>query len=67
MHLQQACWDAKGAMATTDFDRSVNPISTRGTIIPKHITTAPGFSDHPAALDSKNLKCQPQMNQVEGE
>ena len=44
--------------------RKANPISTRGTIIPKHITTAPGFSDLPSALDSKNLKCQPQMNQV---
>ena len=34
-----------------------------GQIIPKQITTA-GFSDLPSALDSKNLNCQPQMNQV---
>jgi hypothetical protein len=32
-----------------------------GQTIPKH---PPGFSDLPSALDSKNLNCQPQMNQV---
>ena len=38
------------AMAPPDFERSVNPISTRGAHYAHHITTGPpGFSDLPTA------------------
>ena len=40
-----------GAMALSDFGRSVNPISTRGTDYAHLITTGtPWFSDRPTAL-----------------
>ena len=40
---------AEGAMAPPDFDRSVNPISTKeGRLCPPNNT--PGFSDLPTAL-----------------
>ena len=42
---------ARGAMAPQDFDRSVNPISTRGADYAHLITTGtPEFSDLPTAL-----------------
>ena len=45
---------AGGSMAPPDFDRSVNPISTRGADYPHHITTGPlGFSDLPTALEEE--------------
>ena len=44
-------------MAHTDFGRSVNPISTRGTDYAHLITTGtPGFSDLPTALYSYECK-----------
>ena len=48
---------AEGAMAPTDFDRSVNPISTGGGAdYAHHITTGtPGFSDLPTALRWQDL------------
>ena len=43
-----------GAMALTVFDRSFDPISTRGTDYVHLITTGiPGFSDLPTALLQK--------------
>ena len=46
---------AGGAMAPPDFDRSVNPISTRGTDYAHLITTGtPGFSDLPTALNFRS-------------
>ena len=43
--------DAIGAMASTDFDRSVNPISTRGVrLCPSHYCWPPRFSDFPTTL-----------------
>ena len=42
------------AMAPPDFERSVNPISTRGADYAHQITTGPyGFSDLPTVLDSE--------------
>ena len=36
----------EGVMATTDFGRSVNPISTKGgRLCPPNNTGTPGFSD----------------------
>ena len=41
-------------MAPPDFDRSVNPISTRAADYPHHITTNPlGFSDLPTTLEEE--------------
>ena len=41
-------------MAPPDFDRSVNPISTRAADYPHHITTDPlGFSDLPTTLEEE--------------
>ena len=43
------------AMAPPDFERSVNPISTRRADYAHHITTGPpGFSEIPTALDSEH-------------
>ena len=45
------CAGCACALAHPDFDRSVNPISTRETDYANLITTGtPGFSDLPAAL-----------------
>ena len=42
---------AGGAMATPDFGRSVNPISTKGgRLFPPNNTGTPGISDLPTAL-----------------
>ena len=42
---------AGGAMASPDFARSVNPISTKGDrLCPPNNTGTPGFSDLPTAL-----------------
>ena len=42
------------ATAPPDFERSANPISTRGVEYVHHITTGPpGFSELPTALDSE--------------
>ena len=42
---------AGGAMASPDFGRSVNPISTKGgRLCPQNNTGTPGFSDLPTAL-----------------
>ena len=41
-------------MAPPDFDRSVNPSSTRAADYPHHITTDPlGFSDLPTTLEEE--------------
>ena len=43
---------AGGAMATPDFGRSVNPISTKGgRLCPPNNTGTLGFSDLPMALN----------------
>ena len=43
-------------MASPDFDRSVNPISTEGgRLCPPNNTGTPGFSDLPTALHSTYL------------
>jgi hypothetical protein len=48
IHLNTQCG---GAMATPDFGRSVNPISTRGTDYAHLFTNGtPEFSDLPTAL-----------------
>ena len=51
-----------GAMAPgadSDFGRSVNPISTRGTEYAHQITTGtPGFSDHPTALSTQETSIE---------
>ena len=56
---------AWGAMATPDFGRSVNPISTKGDrLCPPHYYWhgTPGFSDLPTALfASKKFKITPQI------
>ena len=45
---------AGGSMAPPDFNRSVNPMSTRGPDYPHHFTTGPlGFSDLPTALQEE--------------
>ena len=42
---------AGGAMSPPDFDRSVNPISTKGgRLCPPNNTGTPGFWDLPTAL-----------------
>ena len=51
-HLPQACrpWGVPG-VASSDFGRSVNPISTEGgSLSPPNNTGTPGFSDLPTAL-----------------
>ena len=56
---QQGCRQrvgAGGASAPPVFDRSVNPISTRGADYALHSTTSPpGFSDLATALDLLGL------------
>ena len=49
----------RGAMAPPDFDRSLNPISTRGRgdkSCPPNTTGTPGFSNLPTALALTNVK-----------
>ena len=47
---------ARGASAPPVFDRSVNPISTRGgTLSPPNTTSPPGFSDLVTALHKIQL------------
>jgi hypothetical protein len=49
---------ARGAMASPDFDRSVNPISTRwGRFFSPNNTGTPGFSDLPKTLNYISYVC----------
>ena len=53
-------------MALSDFGRSVNPISTRGTDYAHLITTGtPGFSDLPTALSKYHLELSFTTNSTE--